>query len=254
MIRPGLVSVTFRNLPPLEIVRLVAVSGLEAIEWGGDVHVPHGDLAQARAVRQMTEDAGLVVAAYGSYYRVGASEAEGLAFESVLATAVELGAPTARVWAGRKGSHEADDAYRAAVAEDSRRIAAMAASEGMTISFEFHGGTLTDSGASAVALLKAVGHEAVRCYWQPAVGASDPERLASLHDVLPYLSNLHVFHWGPKGERYPLRDGGALWRAAFGTVAAQASSTTHFALLEFVEADSPETFARDAATLRTLTC
>ena len=43
-------------------------------------------------------EAGLAIAAYGSYYRV--EHDDPAPFEPVLATAVELGAPTVRVWAG----------------------------------------------------------------------------------------------------------------------------------------------------------
>jgi len=106
MIHSGLVSITFRSLSPLEIIELVLKAGLKGIEWGADVHVPHGDLKRAREVRKLTADAGLSVAACGSYYRVGVSEAQGLAFENVLETAVALKAPTVRVWAGDKGSQD----------------------------------------------------------------------------------------------------------------------------------------------------
>jgi 3-dehydroshikimate dehydratase len=46
MIHPGLVSVTFRKLTPVEVAGLVKKGGLKSIEWGGDIHVPHGDLAR----------------------------------------------------------------------------------------------------------------------------------------------------------------------------------------------------------------
>ena len=58
MIKPGLVSITFRNLSVQEISGLAAKSGLVGIEWGGDVHVPHGDVGAARKVRKLTVDAG----------------------------------------------------------------------------------------------------------------------------------------------------------------------------------------------------
>ena len=63
MISSGLVSVTFRKLSPAEIVDLVRQAGLNCIEWGGDIHVPHGDCVRAREVRQRTLAAGLTVAA-----------------------------------------------------------------------------------------------------------------------------------------------------------------------------------------------
>ena len=65
MIRPGLVSITFRKLSPRQIVDLVVQAGLDAIEWSGDVHAPHGDVAKAREIAQMTADAGLSMPTYG---------------------------------------------------------------------------------------------------------------------------------------------------------------------------------------------
>src|SRR6185312_7605034 len=104
MISPGLVSITFRALTPAEVIALVRQAGLRGIEWGGDIHVPHGDAGRAREVRGLTQGAGLQVAAYGSYYKAGVSEDAGLAFGRVLETAVTLGAPVIRVWAGGAGS------------------------------------------------------------------------------------------------------------------------------------------------------
>jgi len=147
-------------------------AGLAGIEWGGDLHVPHGDLARAREVAAMTREADLAVVAYGSYYEVGESEAAGLSFVRVLATALALGAPLIRVWAGKRGSAEADGAYRRRVVEESRRIAGEAAGAGIKVAFEFHGGTLTDTVDSAAELLAATAEAGLRCYWQPLVGWS----------------------------------------------------------------------------------
>jgi hypothetical protein len=121
-ILPGLVSVTFRKLTPPQIVELVSLGRLVGVEWGGDVHVPHGDLARGEEVGRMTRDAGLAVAAYGSYFEVGESEAEGLSFASVLETALALGAPLIRVWAGRSGPAQTDATTRQRIIADSQRI------------------------------------------------------------------------------------------------------------------------------------
>jgi sugar phosphate isomerase/epimerase len=246
MIHRGLVSVTFRKLKPEEIVRLVRQGGLEAIEWGGDVHVPHGDVETARAVARMTKDEGLRVAAYGSYYRVG--EPHSFTFQDVVDTAVQLGAPTIRVWAGARGSAVADAAYRAQVVTDSSKIADLAGAAGMTISYEFHSNTLTDTNASALKLLQEVNHPAVRCYWQPNVGATRDYCLAGLREVVPWLTNVHVFRWYPAQERWPLADGAQDWAHYLKPVAAMQGE--HHALIEFVKDDSPEQFLHDAATLK----
>jgi len=246
MIHSGLVSITFRQLSPREIVGLVARAGLEGIEWGGDVHVPHGDLRRAREVRRMTQEAGLEIAAYGSYYRVEHEDPS--PFEPVLATAVELGAPAVRVWAGTRGSVEADAAYRAEVVALSCHIVDVAASAGVTVAYEFHAGTLTDTNRSARNLLEAVAHDNVKSYWQPPRGSEVAYNLDGLDAVLPWLLHAHVFSWGAAGERLPLADGEAGWMQYLRKIAS--SGRDHFAMLEFVQDDAPESFVRDAATLK----
>ena len=59
MLNTGLVSVTFRDKTPEEIISAVKQCGLEGIEWGGDVHVLPGDVSRAREIRHLTEQAGL---------------------------------------------------------------------------------------------------------------------------------------------------------------------------------------------------
>lgn len=41
----GLTSTTFRNGPAEDILQLCQDLGIDGIEWGGDVHVPPGNLA-----------------------------------------------------------------------------------------------------------------------------------------------------------------------------------------------------------------
>jgi sugar phosphate isomerase/epimerase len=246
MIHSGLVSITFRQLSPREIVDLVVRAGLAGVEWGGDIHVPHGDLQRAREVRRMTQDAGLQVAAYGSYYRV--EQDDSASFEPVLATAVELGAPVVRVWAGTRGSFEADAAYRAEVVALSRCIADMSAEECVAVAYEFHDGTLTDTNESARNLLEAVAHANVKSYWQPPRGSEVAYNLDGLDAILPWLLHAHVFSWGAAGERLPLAEGEAGWMQYLRKIAS--SGRDHFAMLEFVQDDAPESFVRDAATLK----
>lgn len=249
MIRTGLVSVTFRQFAPATVVGLVLRADLDAIEWGGDVHVPHGDVAVARAVGAMTRDSGLHTAAYGSYYRVGVSENEGLPFERVLDSAVALGAPMIRVWPGHLASYEADAAYREKVVGDSYRIAELAAAAGLLVSYEYHANSLTDTSASAVRLLKEVDHPHLKTLWQPAVGADTETCVRDLEAVLPWLTNIHVFHvWPTATERQPLAAGEARWRQYLASLAR--SGRDHVALLEFVRDADTDAFIRDAATLR----
>ncbi|MCD6364625.1 MAG: sugar phosphate isomerase/epimerase [Planctomycetes bacterium] len=252
MIRSGLVSITFRSLPPEKIVPLVVKAGLEGIEWGGDVHVPHGDVGAAKEVRQMTTDAGIQVAAYGSYYRAGISENENLSFESVLAGAVELGAPTIRVWAGRKASADVDGDTRKVIIDDLRRISELAGEQGVTVSVEYHANTLTDDCESARAMLREAASDNLWLYWQPPNGMEPNRALSELRQVLDRVTNLHVFCWRMKPAggvtRRPLSDDDGSWPRYL--EAAKAFDRERFAMIEFVADDSADQFLADAKTLK----
>jgi sugar phosphate isomerase/epimerase len=246
MLIPGLVSVTFRQLTPEEIVPLVTRAHLRSIEWGGDVHVPHGDVARARHVRALTESAGLTCCSYASYYRLAHPDPVNPPFETVLDTALALGAPLIRVWPGTLGSAEATPEYRAQVTADARRICDLAQSAGVRVAFEYHTRTLTDTNESAQRLLHDIAHPNLDLLWQPTPGMDPATRLAGLRLALPHLANLHVYHY--TGTAYaPLADISAEWSRYF--AAARTTGRDHHCLLEFVRDDSPEAFLDDAATL-----
>jgi sugar phosphate isomerase/epimerase len=248
-IKKGLLTVSFRQLEPQAIVDLVKEAQLDCIEWGGDLHVPHGDIAAADAAAAMTKEAGLEVAAYGSYYRVGVSEDDGLAFQSVLDSAIALGAPVIRVWAGGKGSAEADQEDRDRAVEDSVRIADLSAPHDITIAYEWHSHSLTDTLESGLRLIRASDHSHIKTLWQPDMDHTVEENLAELTAVSDYLVNLHVYHLVGE-ERRPLEEAKEDWKQYFEVAAAAPGE--HSAMLEFVRDDSPEAFLEDAKTLRSL--
>jgi 3-dehydroshikimate dehydratase len=243
----GLTSVTFRKLSPLEIIHLAVEAKLDGIEWGGDVHVPPGDLATAKKVAQQTRDAGLKIPSYGSYYRLGiTAKDEG---DKVLASAAELGASIARVWVGNVGSADATPEFRAAAIKDAQELTKRAASLKLRIACEWHGGTLTDTLESAKQFLDAVDHPAFGTYWQPRNGQAVESRLSDLKAIAPRLMGLHVFQWGAKGERQPLSHGEAVWAPCLQQTA-QAGLPPLFAHLEFVLNDDPKQMRDDAAALQ----
>ncbi|MFA5205668.1 MAG: TIM barrel protein [Lentisphaeria bacterium] len=251
LMHTGLVSVTFRQLAPREIITLAAAAGLHGLEWGGDVHAPHGDLGRAAEVGRMTVDAGLKVAGYGSYYRLGASPQAGLAFSTVLETAVALGAPLIRIWAGDEGSATMAPAKRAAVLRDAEAVAAAAARHGVRVCCEFHGGTLTDTPESAAAFYQAVRHPALAAGWQPRPDWPPETNDAALRGLLPRLAEMHVFHWLPGAVRQPLAAGRADWRR-YADIVRHGTAAPPWLLLEFTAGDSVQQFQADADALRQL--
>ena len=245
MLNSGLVSVTFRKLKPREVVDLVAQAGLAGIEWGGDIHVPHGDVALAREAAKMTKEAGLKVAAYGSYYYAGQGGSP--SFEAVLDSASELGAPLIRIWAGKKSPADADAADRKKVVDDSIRIAELAAGRKVTLAFEFHNNTLTETTESAIQLLNEIGRANVRSYWQPHDQGPVAVQLQGLDAILPWLAHVHCYYWAAN-ERLPLEQGESKWKQYLGRIRQAAGD--RYVMIEFVKDDSPQAFLRDAATLR----
>lgn len=269
MIIPGICSLTLKNLSTEELIRFAADSGLRAIEWWAAGHVPPGEIALAERVGEATRRAGLQISTYGSYYRVGVSEQAGMPFASVLDSAVALGAPSIRVWAGDKNPDKADQEDWNRVVADTLRIADLASARGLTITFEFHGGTLTHTHESARRLADLLPRPDILFSWQPPHGYDADHCAASLASLLDRLNTLHVFHWtlGAREKslcnegqrmpsennplhRHPLSTGADRW--AIYLEVARRSGRDHFALLEFTEGDTPEQARADAATLRSL--
>jgi sugar phosphate isomerase/epimerase len=250
MWKSGLVSISFRNLTPEEIVKHCAKAGLAGIEWGGDVHVPHGKVKTAAEVRKLTVEAGLQVASYGSYYKAGVSEDQGLSFEAVLDSALELQAKVIRVWAGEKGSDVITADEYCKVVEDLLRIGDVAEKAGINVSMEYHRNTLTDTNDAVLRLKNDLKDSPVGFFWQPAVDESVAYRLSGLRDVKSKLANMHVFQWINGVQRCPLSDGIEEWTKYLAEAADVAGE--HFALLEFIKDDSCEQLYRDAHTLNNL--
>lgn len=251
MIRPGLCSVTFRSLEVDRVVELAADAGLACIEWAGDAHVPPGDTVAASRARELTEQAGLAVASYGSYLRFeGTDEEFSAQLEGVITSARALGAPRIRVWAGSRGSVEVGARDRAALVHRIQEFAECAAEHRIDVGLEFHGSTLTDEIGSTLRLLEEVGRDTVLSYWQPHQGMPSPDALDTVRQVLPSTSTIHVFSWWPTHERLPLAERADLWREVFRVLAADGSDRD--ALLEFIPDDDPAILAREADALRTL--
>lgn len=242
--KTSVASVTFRQKTIYEVAELARRAGLDAIEWGGDVHVPPGDVQAARAALRCTRENGLTVSAYGSYFRGDAEED----FTPILETAKMLESPVIRVWAGRQASASCPPEQRHEITECLARAVEQAAQAGCVVATEYHANTLTDTLASTQDLLEKV--LGLRTLWQPPVGLSFEENLLALHTLRDRIENLHVYHRDEKGSCRPLEEGAANWAAYFG--AAPRDAIGRYATLEFVMGGGAEQFLRDAAVLHAL--
>lgn len=251
----GLCSVTLRAQSIAEVVATASEAGLGAIEWGGDVHVPPGDLAAATDARRCTEDAGLQVVSYGSY--LSCSPKVGRHVEAALDATEALGTSVLRVWCPFDIEPGASVDERTEVAESVAIVAEAAGARGLSVYLEFHGGTLTASAPSALDLLDAVGAPNLFTAWQPPYWAPqdvDADR-ADLVSIGARLGHLHVYEWDPDGTRHPLATAADSWPARLAAVtrsgvADRPRIPSPTALLEFVTDDDPANVVVDAAVLR----
>ena len=239
----GLTSVTFRQKKAEEIVALAAASGLDGIEWGGDIHVPVGDRETARNAAYLTQSAGLKVLSYGSYYRLNQVED----FTKVLETTYELGAPNIRIWAGELSPENADRTSYLKAAEELSSLCAKAQNYGIQVSLEYHRNTLTETAASTLKLIKLASCKNLRSYWQPNPDISHNENCRELLLVKPYLSNIHTFHWKGNNIRYPLIEGHSEWLDYIRIADLKPDVSAY--ILEFVKDDRVNNFEEDAKEL-----
>lgn len=249
MFYTGMVSVTFRGFDIAGIVDAASRAGLDGIEWGGDVHVPHGNLDAARRAAALCADTGLRCFSYGSYYRAGKNTDR----TAVIETALALGAPNIRIWTGTRGSAETSTSEREAVISDIADFAAEAKKAGLTVSFEWHGGTLTDDPSSAMRLLDELGNPPnVFLYWQPNQFKSLDYNLDALRLASPSLLHVHVFNW-EGSKKYPLRNDGGVWRQYLDVIrTSSAPGSKHGLFLEFSPDDTLDAFLDDADYLKSL--
>ena len=252
--KSGLLSVTFREKTPEAILSLVAASGLQSIEWGGDKHLPAGDIATAERLGRQTREAGLEVSAYGSYYKfedIDAScETSGPSPLAVLETAQALGTGMVRIWPGSVGSEEAPEGWRNRLVERTRELAALAVERSLSLGFEFHNNSLTDTAASTARLLDEVDCPNVSTFWQTNRGVSRETHLEGLRLLRERVSHIHCHHL--VDDRQPpfelLAKGEADWLPFLRLL--RPEDEPRFVSIEFVRDGSEESFRHDAATLR----
>lgn len=210
----GLTSISFRELNYKEIIGMCAKNKVDLIEWGGDIHVPPGDLDRAKKIGLATRNQGIKTPSYGSYYRLSENENIQQSFLVVLETAEALGAQLIRVWAAStKGVKDLNKACDKNIIE-LKTICQMAAQRNMAIGLEYHRGSLTETKEMTLKILKGTGMDNLYTYWQMNPDISHKERLEEIKYLKEYICSVHVFYWiagEDKDIRLPLSKGREYW-------------------------------------------
>ena len=237
------------------MIRVACLAGAEGIEWGADVHAPPGGGPTIAALAARSRDAGLEVVSYGSYLGMAPPDGDDdAAVDAVLATASALGSPMVRIWTEFGVTPASSHAERRRVTERTAALVDRIADAGLLAALEFHPSTLTETAASATALLDEVRRPDLRTHWQPDPALAPSAALDELARVTPHLAHLHVFAWGSEGidDRHALAAGEPLWAPALALADRDGAPLPgpRYALCEYVRGDDPEQFVDDVRVLR----
>ena len=238
----GLVSVSFRQHTPKEILRAAKEAGLSFIEWGSDIHAPSEDGERLREIAALQKEYGITCSSYGTYFKLTKTPDEEL--RRYIEGAKILGTRILRLWCGKKRGSEMTEEEKEELLATCRRAARLAETQGVILCMECHQKTFTEDPADAVWLMEKVNSPSFRMYWQPFQWQSAEENTASAKVIAPYAEHIHVFHW--KGEAMlPLAEAIEEWREYL-----SAFSTPRTLLLEFMPKGTIEELTEEAAALR----
>jgi len=246
--RLGLVSVSFRQHSPEDILKAMKQAGLACVEWGSDVHAPCRDMENIRKIAALQREYGIACSSYGTYFRLGETPLEELT--AYIAAAKALGTHVLRLWCGRKSGTEMTAEEREALLVECRRAAVIAEEMDVILCMENHHGTLTEHVEDSLALMREVNSPHFRLYWQPFQWLEAEENLPIAHSLAPYVEAVHVFQWKNDKldlRRFSLADGIDEWRAYLKVIPAPRTL-----LLEFMPDDQLATLSTEAEALRAI--
>ncbi|MBE6629765.1 MAG: hypothetical protein E7624_02820 [Ruminococcaceae bacterium] len=240
----GLVSVSFRDRAPEEILKEMARAGLTHIEWGSDVHAPATNAARLQELAYLQQQYGITCSSYGTYFRLGKTPLSEL--PDYIAAAKILGTDVLRLWCGTKCGAEMTDEERSVLLSECRKAAALAAREGVTLCMECHKKSFTERVTDAVWLMEQIGSPHFLMYWQPFQWQTVRENAENAQKIAPFATHLHVFNWRGE-EKLPLPDAVGDWQLYLAHF-----STPRTLLLEFMPDGRLETLCREADALRAI--
>lgn len=240
----GLVSVSFRQHSPKEILEAAKAAGLSCIEWGSDIHAPYNDIEKITEIADLQKKYGIECSSYGTYFRLGETPVEEL--EQYIGATKILGTDILRLWCGRKSGKDMTDEERSNLLSACRQAAAIAKVNDVKLCMECHKKTFTETPDDAVWLMQEVNSSHFRMYWQPFQWQTAERNIENAKRISPFAEHIHVFHW--KGdEKLPLADAVAEWRNYLNKF-----STPRTLLLEFMPNGRIGELAEEAHSLRSI--
>lgn len=195
----GFTSNSFRQIKSLEkIVEIAVASGVDCIEWSGDIHVKNAD--DAKNAKALCDSAGIGICSYGSYYRVGSKNAA--EWQSVCETASALGAASVRVWLGNADSEKTDGEAYKNLLEDAKAICAVAKNYGLLVCPECHGNTYNNNTDAFLKIREDIGCDNFKTYFQSRYRRKEYD-LDRIERTIAHIENVHVSFFDMRREQFP---------------------------------------------------
>lgn len=183
----GFTSVSLRKYSMEEVADAAAKAHADYIEWGSDIHVKTP--ADAEKAKKLCDENGIVIRAYGTYYRIGSFDRA--AWTNLCECASSMGAKTLRTWLGTKGSKITSQKEYEKLLEDARLCCDEAAKYGLTVSNECHHDTYNDETEASLRFLADIGRENMKTYYQSWY-RDEPGDKDKLSRLFPYVTDVHI--------------------------------------------------------------
>ncbi|MBQ2734874.1 MAG: TIM barrel protein [Clostridia bacterium] len=207
--RLGLVSISFRDRTPEEILIAMQKAQLSYVEWGSDVHAPCRDKKRLAELVRLQNAYGITCSSYGTYFRLGETPLEELT--DYIAAAKILGTDILRLWCGRKSGAACTEEEKKALLAQCKAAASIAEENNITFCLECHIKTFTERMEDALWLIREVESPYFQMYWQPNQFRTVEENLTYAKAISPYAKVLHVFNW-KEHEKNPLAEAIDIWK------------------------------------------
>ncbi len=198
----GFTTTSFRQIRSLEkIVEIAVDTGIDCIEWGGDIHIK--DTGSAAEAKRLCDKAGIKITSYGSYYRVGSKDA--CQWEKICRIASTMGAESVRVWLGKADSEKTDEATYRNLVEDAKAMCEVAAGYGLIVCPECHDNTYNNNTDAFLKIREDIGCDNFRTYFQSRYRKKKYD-LDRIERTLPYIETVHISFSELRREQFPKYD------------------------------------------------